>query len=166
MENFNIRISNETDFERIFEIWLENQTEAIGKQVQPAIIGKLKEDLFYLFSKTPSSIFYVAEAAPDQIIGWQSLIPLFANPLMSKYAAQSSTYVDKKFLNVDVGTALVKYAVTDAKRLGIDHIYGWVRADNHATNKIAGNFKTHKFFIPHSDSENLGDYNLYILVVE
>jgi L-amino acid N-acyltransferase YncA len=166
MENITIRKSNESDFHRIFEIWLQNQDQAIGKKIESVSVEELKNELFQLFSKTPRSIFYVAELESNQIIGWQSLIPLFANPLISKYAAQSSTYVDRKFLNIDVGSALIKFAVTEAKKIGIDHIYGWVRSDNLATNKIADNFKTHKFFIPHSESGNLGDYNLYILIVE
>lgn len=166
MKNFTIRISKESDFERIFEIWLENQGQAIGKQAEPGALTMYKEDLFHLFARTNRSVFYVAESDAGQIIGWQSLLPLFANPLVSRYAAQSSTYVDRKSANEEIGTALVEFALKDAKRLGIDHIYGWVRADNIPMNKVANHFKTHKFHVPHSHSGNLADFNLYILIVE
>jgi len=165
MENIKIRISNETDFERIFEIWLENQSQAIGKHVDSTDIEGFRQDLSRLFFKTPRCFFYVAELESRQIIGWQGLLPLLSNPIVGKYMAQSSTYIDKTFVNRDVGSRLVEYAVNDAKRLGIEHIYGWVKADNAATNKISENFNTHKFFIPSPNGGGLPDFNLYVVIV-
>jgi len=166
MADFTIRISDEKDFDRLFEIWLDNQSQAIGKQPDPSTVEALRAELSRLFFLTPRSVFYVAELASKQIIGWQALLPLLSNPLVGRYTAQSSTYIDRKFFDKNVGSQLVEFAVADAKRLGIDHIYGWVKADNIATNKIAENFETHKFFIPHPESKNLPDFNLYVIVVK
>src|SRR2546423_7937881 len=122
MVNINIRKSNENDFERIFEIWIQNQKQATGKEIPSTTELELKEELNRLFFHTPHSFFYVAELESKQIIGWQALLPLISNPFIGKYTAQSSTYVERNYLNMDVGSKLFEYALADAKKIGIDHI--------------------------------------------
>lgn len=165
MSEYTIRLSVATDFERIFAIWVENQNQAIGKQSEPNKVELLKQELWGLFSNA-RSVFYVAELPSKQIIGWQALLPLLSNPLLSKHTAQSNTYVDMKYFNEDIGTKLVEFAVNDAKRLGIDQIYGWVKADNVSINRIAQKFTEQKIFIPRPANNNLPDINLYIISVK
>ncbi len=166
MSDFTIRISNQKDFERIFEIWLDNQKQAIGKQSEPSTVETLKAEFFSLYTEARRAVFYVAELESGQVIGWQALLPLLSNPLISKYMAHSSTYVDKAFFNKNIGSKLVEYAVTDAKRLGIEHIYGWVKDENIESNRIAEDFAEFKFFIPGSENNNLPNFNMYVIVVK
>jgi len=165
MSNYKIRTALARDFDRIFEIWLENQVIATGKSVERNMVEIFKKHLFHTFSLS-NSHYYVAVSNSNKVVGWQSLTPLFSNPNLSPYIAQSSTYVDKDFLNNDVGQSLFEYAYKEAKQIGIDHIYGWVKPDNTPSHKIAANFKHHKCLIPGSSSGNIPEFNIYVIVVE
>ncbi|WP_207436036.1 GNAT family N-acetyltransferase [Sabulibacter ruber] len=166
MLTFNIRESNENDFEPIFDIWVKNQGQALGKPLPLENIGEFKQELFRVFSNVSQSVFYVAHLESGQIIGWQALTPVFSNPLLSKLIAQSSTYVDKEFFKENVGQNLFNYAVNDARRIGISQIYGWVKPGNNAAERIAENFKHHKLFIPNPANGNVPAFNLYVIEVE
>ena len=162
MSNLDVRISTEADFEEIFQIWLENQQQATGRILSQTESSTFKAEFLRLFFHVPHAIFYVAESASKELVGWQALLPLLSNPILGKYTAQSSTYVKKTFFKHDAGGRLFEYAITDAKRLGIDHVYAWVKTDNAAANKIAGRFNGYKFLIPGTVG-NLPDFNLYVI---
>src|SRR5689334_11178032 len=102
MFTYKIRYANPDDFNRIFEIWLENQTVATGKCIEANMVGIFREEMFHTFSLSRSR-YYVAVSDSNKVIGWQSLTPLFSNPALSPYIAQSSTYVDRSFYKSDVG---------------------------------------------------------------
>ena len=164
MKAFNIRLSNKNDFEEVFRIWLQSQKMATGNAIPSGDVQTLKSELHKLFYNTSRAIFYVAETDPNTLVGWQALLPLLSNPLISEYTAQSSTYIDIEYYNNNVATKLLKYAITDAKRLKIEHIYGWVKADNNAINEISSKFSKLKYSIPASN--NLPSFNLYIVEVK
>ncbi|HRG83802.1 MAG TPA: GNAT family N-acetyltransferase [Chitinophagaceae bacterium] len=163
MNSYIIRNSRKEDFESVFAIWLENQSQAIGKTVSAKTAEPYKNELYHQFNDDKYSHFYIAENSKNQIIGWQALLSVISNPLLKMYAAQSNTYVTKDYHDSDIGYQLVAHAVNDAKRHGIEQIYGWVKADNSAINKIAQKFTSLKLNITKTD--NLPDINLYVIQV-
>jgi L-amino acid N-acyltransferase YncA len=163
METYTIRDSRKEDFDSVFAIWLENQSQAIGKSVSAETAKPYKDELFHQFNEDKYSHFYIAENTNNRIVGWQALLPVISNPLLRKYAAQSNTYVTKDYHDSDIGYQLVEHAVYDAKRHGIEQIYGWVKADNSAINKIAQKFTSLKLNI--TKTNNLPDITLYVIQV-
>jgi len=163
MLNFEIRPSNSADFEQMFEIWVQSQKQATGKRTDEP--SEMKDCFRKLFFDTPLAHFYVAESTSMQIVGWQALLPLISNPNIGRYTAQSSTYVSRDFLANDLGSRLFEHAIADAKRLGIDHVYAWVKTDNEAANSIAERFRKHRFKIPGTDGR-LPDFYLYIVAAD
>ena len=162
MLSFNIRTGTESDLGEIYGIWIANQLLATGTAADANEASTLEAEFHRLFFHSPRAVFYVAESTSGEIVGWQALLPLISNPLIGKYTAQSSTYVKRTFFQSDVGSQLFGYAISEAGRLGIDHVYAWVKTDSTAANQIARKFKGYKFEIP-GTPDHLPDFNLYII---
>src|SRR4030095_843188 len=95
MQNFTIREYVHDDFELVFQIWLDSQARATGKTIPASAINSHRSELKRLFCDTPNTIIYVAVSPLGRVIGWQSIMPLLSNPFLSKFVAQSSTYVEE-----------------------------------------------------------------------
>lgn len=158
--DFEIRSSQVTDFNRIFEIWIQHQESATGRNIAASEVHSLKENLSRLFLNTSESTFYVA-VLESKIIGWHALLPVIANPTISRYAAQTSTYVDTQFFNQGVASRLVRHGINKAKQLGIDHIYYWIRTDNPSANKAISKFESTRFVIPARNK--MPEFYLYVI---
>ncbi|RTQ52531.1 GNAT family N-acetyltransferase [Hymenobacter gummosus] len=165
MSAFTIRNAHDDDFDRIFELWLENQAMAIGQAIEQNQIAAFRAELLHTFSRSHSH-YYVAVSDDNNIIGWQSLTPLFSNPVMDSHISQSSTYVDKAFFRLNIAHALFEHAYRAAKNSGISHIYGWVQPNNKAIHEIASHFKHYKHSVPGSSNGKVPEFNLYVVVVE
>lgn len=165
MSAFTIRDAHHDDFDHIFELWLESQAMAIGQAIESHQVAALRAEFLHTFSRSHSH-YYVAVSDANNIIGWQSLTPLFSNPVMGPYISQSSTYVDKAFFRLNVAHTLFEYAYRAAKNIGISHIYGWVQPNNKAIHEIASHFKHYKYSVPGSDNGQVPEFNLYVVVVE
>jgi L-amino acid N-acyltransferase YncA len=164
MTDIKIRACRESDFKRVFEIWIQNQFQASQKRVDPAELGALQADFSNVYFNPINPRSFVAVSS-SEVIGWYALMPLLSNPLFKNAAVQTSIYVDQNFFSRSVGTRLLEHAIREARETGIDHMYGWIRRDNPIANKLLEKCNTHQFFIPASKRKNMPDFNLYVIAL-
>ena len=131
----NIRIASEKDFDDIFRIWQDGQKYSINPD-------PLRDELFIREElkaqlKQKDAHFFVAVSTDGQIIGWQSLIPLIHNPLMSNKVVESSTYISERHLNMNVGYDLLKFACGFARYIEAEFIFSWTLSTNKQLIRLA-----------------------------
>ncbi|MCH2081040.1 MAG: GNAT family N-acetyltransferase [Saprospiraceae bacterium] len=135
--NYLIRRAVESDFEQVFEIWLENQRTAIGTE---GVIdnSKAKIHLKKLFDiEEPCFFFIVAEDEHNKILGWQSCLPFGNNPNYYNEQGESSTYVRKEYWNEGVGYKLFKAILEMLPMTSIKILFGKIISSNAVMIKIA-----------------------------
>src|SRR5689334_5210597 len=121
MSSIVIRNAHRDDFEAVFGIWLDSQQSATGIN-DGSGNSEIKEEMnLRLFAR--GAYLYVAEGESGEVIAWQAMAPLFTNPLYTRKILQSSTYVDKRFMNNDIGEQLFMHAFNAVRSIGIDQIY-------------------------------------------
>ncbi len=88
-----VRIAQNTDFEQIFEIWIEGIKETF-----PSLqLTRIEEEKFKAnFSNREPFHFWVVERE-NKIIGWQSHIPCTNSPLKFQLYAETSIYVCNEY---------------------------------------------------------------------
>jgi L-amino acid N-acyltransferase YncA len=131
----NIKIASEKDFDDIFRIWKDGQKYTTNQDPlrdEAYIRETLKAQL-----KQKDAHFFVAVSTDGEIIGWQSLIPLHHNPLMSNKIVESSTYVSDKHLNMNVGYDLLKFACGFARYIEAEFIFSWTLSTNKQLSRLA-----------------------------
>jgi L-amino acid N-acyltransferase YncA len=131
----NIKIASDKDFDDIFRIWQDGQKYTTNQDPlrdEAYIRETLKAQL-----KQKDAHFFVAVSTDGEIIGWQSLIPLHHNPLMSNKIVESSTYVSEKHLNMNVGYDLLKFACGFARYIEAEFIFSWTLSTNKQLSRLA-----------------------------
>jgi L-amino acid N-acyltransferase YncA len=122
-----IRLATSADLEAIYTIWLDGIMHSFEGFEYPV---DLREQFYHNFTGCFSPFaFWVAEAE-GQVVGWQSLLPCTSNPLKRKLLAESSTYVTPKMQGGGTGELLLRSALQDAGRRGLQFVYGYVRHGN------------------------------------
>jgi len=163
MANIKIRKCKTTDIDRCFNIWSGGQEESTG--LRSANTKKIKKDFFNLFGH-PKSIISVVITEQNVLIGWQGLFPLLDNPLLSKYTAHISTYLNRDLMVPELGQKLTEHTISVAKKKGIENIYGWVKSNNRAANLLGVKFANQKFSIKKSAQGHLPEFNLFIIDIQ
>lgn len=131
-----IRLSADSDFERIFDIWLEGidnsfdlsrfREEEIRQKFQANF--REREGIFN---------FWVAEDEERQIVGWQSLVKFSNNPFRQTTYAESSTYIAKGTRLKGLGKTLLDHAVKQAEQSSLEYIIAFIAEKNAAARKMA-----------------------------
>ena len=141
MEKFRIREFEPKDKESIFSIWAMNQDLATGFAFVAETDASIEHEFYKNYFSAPAPVFLVAESTETQdILGWASVLNFIHNPILTRFIGEASIYLDRYYLDVEIGTALIKAAFAKAATTDIRHIYGWIRAENEAMIKLAEEF--------------------------
>jgi L-amino acid N-acyltransferase YncA len=128
--SYRIRLAQISDFDRVFQIWKINQKASSGRTIKAQEEENLKREFWKLFSN-PKGYFFVAyEIESLEIIGWQSLLPVINNPLLSKYVSEISTYVYPNYFGLNIGSRLLEFGCNYAANTDIQVMLGWVKSNN------------------------------------
>lgn len=72
--------------------------------------------------------------ADQELVGWQGLMEFGVTQITR--IALSPTYISPRWHNKKIGYGLLRHAMKCAADSGLDHILGWIRADNKASIKL------------------------------
>jgi L-amino acid N-acyltransferase YncA len=130
-----IRLALEEDYDEIFETYWENVKYTFPVNIPDKAAFKIDFERYF---KMRRGIFnYWIAIDGNNILGWHSLNPISHNPLKTEWRAESSVYVKKKFRNKSIGSELIKYVLSVAKKH--PHLYlivGWVCKTNESSMKM------------------------------
>jgi L-amino acid N-acyltransferase YncA len=147
-----IRLATIDDAESIERIWREGSSTSLG--FQAGFIETRDYFIQCIQDGSDTFKFWVATDYIGNIIGWQSLRPTEANPIMRNLVSVSSTYVDPCCRIRGVGTALVKQAMQHADESSLHYITACVSTKNCAVIKIAFNLGWQKVGVIPSSSKH------------
>jgi N-acetylglutamate synthase-like GNAT family acetyltransferase len=157
--NLSFRKAEVTDYERMYLIWVQGQSQSLGIHTKGDI--KFKEQLYKNFGDE-QNIVNVA-VLEGEIIGWLGLFKIFSNPLSGQFARQSSTYMDTNYKIHGLVSDFVKYSLNQAKLAGIQQIYSFAIPENSNVSRIIEPYVVKTLDIPSSIKGNIPSFNLYIV---
>jgi len=123
-----LRDATNDDADAIVEIWRKGMSVSLGfgadfPEAEPYFRQCIQE-------QSDTSKFWVATDHAGKVLGWQSLRPTRANPIMRNLVAESSTYVDHTYETRGVGTALLQIAMQHADRSSLHYVIGYMSTNN------------------------------------
>jgi L-amino acid N-acyltransferase YncA len=129
-----LRVATNEDANAIVYIWRKEVASSLGfeielPEVEPFFCQCIQE-------QSDASKFWVAIDHVSKVLGWQSLRPTRANPIMRRLVAESSTYVDSSCGIRGVGTALIHMASHHADTSSLQYVTGYISANNSAMRSI------------------------------
>jgi L-amino acid N-acyltransferase YncA len=134
LDSVRLRRAAVEDLNAIADIWRKGITASLGFDAGfPDIEGYFRE---CLREESDTSKFWVAKSREGKVIGWQSLRPTRANPILRNLVAESSTYVDLDCGLHGVGTALIHAATRHADASALLYITGYITDGNGAMRSI------------------------------
>ncbi len=138
MENipFGLRLALPQDFDRIYKIWEINQAASTGKQIQKKESDNLKKEFRGLFQNAKGFFFVAYQTDNQQVVGWQSILPLVNNPLLSENITETSVYIDPMYLGKGIGSLLFGHTCKYLKRTEVRIVIAWIKAKNVASQKM------------------------------
>ena len=125
----------DSDFEKLFVIWLQGIKSTFKDVTKP---DDLKEQFHSVFKERKEHEYWVAELA-GEVLGFQSFLPLSKNPLKQEYMVESSTYMNKGFLNKGIGVKLLTYTLSELQKTNIQSVAAFVISTNISVIKLAEN---------------------------
>lgn len=133
--NFTIRLAEDADFDRIYEIWTEGVENSFDVRQFDEV--DLKEKFRQNFNDRQGIFnFWIAVGPEDTILGWQSLIRVSNNPFRQHTMAESSTYVSKNNRFKNLGKILLDHVLQEAENSSLEYVIGFVALNNEAAKKI------------------------------
>ena len=163
MERFRIRKLQEKDKSSIFSIWAMNQDLATGFAFVADTDASIEQDFYKNYFSAPAPVFLVAETVEtEEILGWASILNFIHNPILTRFIGEASIYLDKYYLDAEIGTALIKETFAQAAKTEIRHIYGWIKTENAVMIKLAQDLCEKELAkIPNSLDGKLDGFYLY-----
>jgi L-amino acid N-acyltransferase YncA len=129
-----LRLATNEDADIITDIWRKGVASSLGFEAELPEVKDYFSQCIQEHSDT--SKFWVALDHEQNVIGWQSLRPTRANPIIRRLVAESSTYVDPKYGIHGVGTALIQMASHHADISTLQYLTGYISANNTAMRRI------------------------------
>lgn len=123
----------ENDFEKIHSIWSKGIKSTFAHLLEP----KDAKDKFYKIFKGRKKYEFWVALLNEEVIGFQSYLPISKNPLKSKYMVESSTYIDSEFINQGIGYNLLVFTLSELKKKNIQSVIAFISIDSYTTIKIA-----------------------------
>ena len=130
-----IRRGRPADAERIAAIWQAGVNLAAEMHA-----AETEDPLTYFRSRlenNPEGLGYWVLEVKGRIVGWQSLLPFYPNPLEWRYLAISSTYVERRCGVPEAGSKLVSHAVEEARHAGVAQLFAFIVGQNRASVRMA-----------------------------
>lgn len=123
-DGFKLRDATHEDVGALVDIWRRGTSVSIGFEVD----FHEAEPYFCqcVLEQSDASKVWVATDHADKVLGWQSLRPTRANPILRSLVAESSTYVDPCCMVRGVGTALIQMASQHADKSSLLYLTGYV----------------------------------------
>lgn len=130
-------LAAESDFEAIYQIWLEGIDNSFDKN---AVAPDILWERFLANFNFRSGIFnyWVAELN-GRILGWQSLVRGSYNPFRMGTTAESSTYIAKSCRLKGMGEALIAHVMAEAEIRQLEYVFAFVAVENVPARKITRN---------------------------
>jgi len=124
-DGFKLRDTMLEDVSAIADIWRRGTSASLGFEVD----FQEAEQYFCqcILEQSDASKFWVATDHAGKVLGWQSLCPTRANPILRNLVAESSTYVDPCCVVRGVGTALIRMASQYADKSSLLYLTGYSR---------------------------------------
>lgn len=131
----NIRPATSTDYQSIYEIWLEGIANSFS--IENYNLEEVSKKFRRNFDERNSIFnFWVAVNDSGDIMGWQSLIPFSNNPFRMIEYAESSTYISLHQRKMNLGSQLLAHALGEAKKNGLKFVVGFVASNNHSVIRL------------------------------
>jgi L-amino acid N-acyltransferase YncA len=129
-----IRTAVLQDSASITAIWLEGQ-----RRLEIELPPHDHEQYFQqrILARDGCFKIWVAETAPNQIIGWFALNPLLNNPSLRKKYAEASLYVHPDHTGSGAGFSLVSHSLSDRDTTELDYIIAFVHKKNVPAQRLA-----------------------------
>jgi L-amino acid N-acyltransferase YncA len=127
------------DFEDMYQIWEEGIAAAFSN---PTLTSQKKQafyrQFFYSRLQQQDNNFKIWGYFEDDIlVGWQSMLPCQASPIVWDKFAESSTYVRRGKRTKGVGRALLIHAIYEARHHSeLAYIMGFVSSGNPHMEKL------------------------------
>lgn len=134
INDIEIRLAVEDDFETIFSIWMDGIENSFNKDLIDEAI--LKEKFSRNFQNRCGIFNYWVAIKDNEILGWQSLTKFSYNPFKENIYAESSTYISRKCRFKGIGQLLIGYVMQQAEKSQLEYIAGFVSTANMAARKI------------------------------
>jgi L-amino acid N-acyltransferase YncA len=125
---FEIRDATPDDVPAIANIWRKGLAVSLGFDAE-----FLEAESYFarcVSMQSKAFKFWVVTDDAGKILGWESLLPSRANPIMRNFFAEVSTYVDPLCGVHHLGTALIKRATEHADNSSLQYITGIVSTSN------------------------------------
>lgn len=136
--NVSIRIASENDISGITDIY--NQAVALRSataDISPVTTESRKR---WLREHSPGQYpVYVAESQND-IVGWCSLSAYRPGRRALRHTAEISYYVDKNFIGMGVGSAMISHAIGNCAQLDIKTLFAIILDVNKDSTRILEKF--------------------------
>src|SRR5690349_18857202 len=115
MEKFRIREFQPQDKESVFSIWAMNQDLASGFAFVAETDASIEHEFYKNYFSAPAPVFLVAETLESkEILGWASVLNFIHNPILKRFIGEASIYLDRYYMDAEIGTALIKEAFLKA----------------------------------------------------
>lgn len=136
VQDITIRLSDDSDFDSIFNIWLEG----IENSFDMGEFGEAEvRQKFHANFRERQGIFnfWVAVDTENKVVGWQSLVKFSNNPFRQDTYAESSTYIARATRLKGLGRTLLSHALQEAEASTLEYIIAFIAQKNEAARKMA-----------------------------
>lgn len=127
-KNINIRPYNpQTDKQDIFEVWYENHKESLkdDQELEPC-----REKFYHMLQYIDGSFEVFVATLGEELIAYQSALPMRNTPLTWRDHAISSTYVRNKYKDSGIEYKLLKKMIQHLPQSNIKLFFGQSKASN------------------------------------
>lgn len=125
--------NSDTDRDDLFNVWLENHSELVDSDSN---IEEYRNIFFDSLRHVNGSFQVFVAIYNNNVVGYQSALPMRNNPALWREHALSSTYVLRDHQGSGIGYELLKRMFSHLPNTDINLFFGQARADNHAIIKI------------------------------
>ncbi|PHR49178.1 MAG: hypothetical protein COA32_03770 [Fluviicola sp.] len=144
-----------TDKEHLFEIWYENNQNQISDEAE---IEQYRDTFNHLLQYVDGSFEIFVAVLNNEVIGYQSALPIRNNPLFWREHAVSSTFVKKKYQSGGTGYNLLKRMLKHLPDSNITLFFGQTQTSNTTMISVGKKLGFKKIgVIPISNKESLNN---------